>query len=263
MSGFTSAVHEAKFNGLHTYSAAPEAAKKRALDMRIMDQDYKFGSLIDMKSESYLKMLIDLASDGKKSVKERARGLQFFIVKGGAEGFLDASYQDRDASRIPGGSAVTTDGKPGTTMIFDDNDLIAVFDTKGKLVSSALLSRPISIATPKKPLFWTEPTANKVYDAWDGQPVSIYRNETPGWIKYYGLWINDKLSYYANGWVRIDLHKKEATNGCIFILDPNTPPHAETDRLNAFEPQFILDVQKKIGAKTKWGIGTMHMVKVQ
>lgn len=259
--GFTSAVHEAKFNSGHVYSAAPEAAKKRAIDMQIMDQDYKFSSLIDMNSEGYLKALIDLASNGKKSVKEKTRGLQFFIVKGGAEGFLDSSYRDRNASRIVR-SEVTTDGKPGTTMIFDDNDLIAVFDAKGKLVSSALLSRPISIATPKKPLFWTEPTANKVYDAWDGQPVSIYRNETPGWIKYYGLWVNDKLNYYANGWVRIDLHKKEATNGCIFIMDPNTPPHAETDRLNAFEPQFILDVQKQIGAKVKWGIGTMHMVKV-
>jgi hypothetical protein len=252
-----------KFESSHIYSAAPEAAKKEAIDVEIMGGDYASPSKIDMKSEEYLKALIDLASKGKKPVKTNARGLQFFIVKGGAEGFLDASYRDRDASRIVRGE-VTTDGKPGTTMIFDDNDLIAVFDAKGKLVSSALLRRPISIATPKKPLFWTEATADKVYDAWDGQPVSIYRNTNPQWdIKYYGLWINDKLHYYENGWVRIDLHKKEATNGCIFIMDPNTPPYAETERLSAFEPQFILDVQKQIGAKTKWGIGTMHMVKVQ
>ena len=250
-----------KYESAHVYSAAPEAAKKEALDVEIMGGDYANPSMIDMKSEEYLKALIGLASKGKKSVKENARGLQFFIIKGGAEGFLDSSYRDQNASRIVRGGGVTTSGAPGTMMIFDDNDLIAAFDQKGKLVSSALLSRPISITNPN---IWTEGTANKVYDAWDGQPVSIYRNETPGWIKYYGLWINDKLSYYAKGWVRIDLHKQEATNGCIFILDPNTPPLDEdnTARLNAFEPQFILDVQKQIGAKVKWGIGTMHMVHI-
>jgi hypothetical protein len=148
-------------------------------------------------------------------------------------------------------------------MVFDEHDLIAVFDKKGNLISSALLSRPISIRTPDDPLKWTEGTANKVYDAWDGQPVGVYRNTNPDWdIHYYGLWINDKLNYYKNGWVRIDIHKEEATNGCIFVKDPNTPPMSDTVGLNAFEPQLIKDVQKAIGAKTKWNIGTMHMIKM-
>lgn len=242
------------------YSAAPEAAKKRLIDDKIKTGIYEN---IDMNDELYLKELINQSSQGKKSVSTSARGLQFFIVKGGGEGFLDASYGGRDASRVLVGGGVTTDGKPGTMMIFDDNDLIAAFDKKGKLIRSALLSRPISIRTPDEPNKWTEKTANMVYDAWDGQPVSIYRNRNPNWlIEYYGLWVNDKLSYYKNGWVRIDIHKEEATNGCIFIKDPNTPRMSETIRLNAFEPQFIKDIQKNIGATIKWNIGTMHMIKM-
>jgi hypothetical protein len=160
---------------------------------------------------------------------------------------------------------MTTDGTPGTMMVFDDNDLIVAFDQTGKLINSALLRRPISIMLPDDPLFWTEGTANKVYDAWDGQPVGLYYNNNPSFdIWYYGLWINDKLGYYTRkkGWVRIDIHKEEATNGCIFIKDPNTPPLSDPRRLNAFEPQFIKDVQKAVGAKTKWQIGTMHMIKI-
>jgi hypothetical protein len=237
------------------YSDAPEAAKKRLIDDKIKTEIY---DNIDMHDEQYLKILIHHASDGKKTVSSSARGLQFFIVKGGGEGFLDPYYAGKDASRVVVGGGVTTSGAPGTMMIFDDNDLIAAFDQKGKLINSALLRRPISITNPN---IWTEGTANKVYDAWDGSPVGIYRNTNPRFsIKYYGLWINDKLGYYNNGWVRIDIHKEEATNGCIFIKDPGTPPMSETARLNAFEPRFIKDVQDKIGAKTKWHIGTMHMI---
>jgi hypothetical protein len=242
------------------YSVAPEGTEKRIIDAAIE----RFVD-IDMHDAAYLRQLIGLSSLYKKTVSERASGLQFFIVKGGGEGFLDSLYAGKDASRIVRGGERTTSGAPGTMMIFDDNDLIAAFDQKGNLVSSALLRRPISIRTPDDPNKWTEGTANKVYDAWDGQPVSIYRNTNPDWdIHYYGLWINDKLGYYTRkkGWVRIDLHKKEATNGCIFIMDPNTPPMSEPARLNAFEPRFIKDVQKAIDAKTKSNIGTMHMIKM-
>ena len=241
------------------YSAAPEAAEKRIIDAAIKHS----GGNIDMHDDLYLRNLIHLSSRRNKRVSSEARGLQFFIVKGGGEGFLDSYYAGKDASRIVRGGERTTSGAPGTMMIFDDNDLIAAFDQKGNLVSSALLRRPISIRTPDDPNKWTEGTANLVYDAWDGQPVSIYRNTNPHWeIHYYGLWINDKLNYYNKGWVRIDLHKKEATNGCIFVMDPNTPPISDPIRLNHFEPQFIKDVQKAIGAKTKWNIGTMHMIKM-
>jgi hypothetical protein len=247
-------------NGPRVYSTAPEAARKRLIDEQIMGGNLANAARIDMNNEAYLKELIKLSSNGKKSVSASASGLQFFIVQGGGEGFLDPSYEGKDASRVFLGGGVTTSGAPGTAMIFDDNDLIAAFDQKGKLINSALLRRPIAITNPN---IWTEGTANKVYEAWDGSPVGIYRNTNPRFsIWYYGLWINDKLGYYNKGWVRIDLHKEEATNGCIFIKDPDTPPLSETIRLNAFEPQFIKDIQSHIGAKTKPNIGTMHMIDI-
>lgn len=241
-----------------TYSAAPEAAKKRSLDAKIKADIY---DKIDMQDEEYLKILIHHASGGKKTVSSSAKGLQFFIVKGGAEGFLDSAYAGSDASRVVVGGGVTTSGAPGTLMIFDNNDLIAAFDKKGSLIGSALLQRPISITNPN---IWTEDTANKVYDAWDGAPVSMYRNRNYD-IAYYGLWINDKVGYYtrSKNWVRIDIHKQEATNGCIFIVDPATPPLSDKPRLNAFEPKFIKDIQRQIGANTKSNIGTMHMIKIE
>lgn len=241
-----------------TYSAAPEAAKKRSIDAKIKADIY---DKIDMQDEEYLKILIHHSSGGKKTVSSSAKSLQFFIVKGGAEGFLDSAYAGSDASRVVVGGGVTTSGAPGTMMIFDNNDLIAAFDKKGKLIGSALLKRPISITNPN---IWTEDTANKVYDAWDRSPVSLYRNRNYD-IAYYGLWINDKVGYYTRevNWVRIDLHKQEATNGCIFIVDPATPPLSDKPRLNAFEPKFIKDIQRQIGANTKSNIGTMHMIKIE
>ena len=132
------------------------------------------------------------------------------------------------------------------------------FDKTGNLINSALLRRPISIVNPN---IWTEHTANLVYDAWDGQSVSLYRN-TNFDIKYYGLWIDDSRGWYRSGHVRVDLHKREATNGCIFILENGTPRYAEKAKLNAFEPQFIKDIQSIVGAMTKTNIGKMHMVDI-
>ena len=71
----------------------------------------------------------------------------------------------------------------------------------------------------------------------------------------------------------MDFHKEEATNGCIFIRDVNTPPmpdralsqEAQRPALNAlnnFEPELIQAVQAKIGTKVKTEIGTMRVVKV-
>lgn len=261
MSALRQTALDVLLNGHRVYSTAPEAARKRRLDEQIMGGNAANAARIDMNRESYLKELIKLSSRGKKSVSDNARGLQFFIIQGGAEGFLDPSYDGTDASHVFLGGGFTTSGAPGTAMIFDDNDLIAAFDQKGDLISAALLRRPISITNPS---IWTEGTANKVYEAWDGSPVSIYRNRNFG-VVYYGLWINDKLGYYtrSKGWVRIDIHKEEATNGCIFIKDPDTPPLSETIRLNAFEPQFIKDIQKAVGAKTKQNIGTMHMIDIR
>ena len=250
----------------HVYSDSPEASRKRSVDLQITGGDVAQEDKIDMNSEGYLKQLIKLSSKGKIEVSDKARKLQFFIIKGGAEGFLLPWYKNRNAgNRVTGGS--TTSGGSGTSMRFSDTDLLVVFDGQGKLVSSALLRRPIEIKTSKEPHKWTEGTATKVYDAWDGSPVSIYRNENYD-IQYYGLRVDDKKGYYASGQIRVDLHKQEATNGCIFIVDDSTPPYVGGNKaaiatLNSFEPQLIKDVQKSIGASVKSNIGIMHMVQIQ
>jgi hypothetical protein len=142
--------------------------------------------------------------------------------------------------------------------------LLAVFEGSGKLLGSALLKRPISIIDPseKDPNVWTEGTANQIYDAWDGRPVRLYRN-THYDIEYYGLMIWDKLGWYAKRHVMVDLHKQEKTNGCIFIVDPDTPRLADPARLNLFEPQLIKDIQAHIGARTKDNIGTMQVIEIK
>jgi hypothetical protein len=149
-------------------------------------------------------------------------------------------------------------------MVFDNNDLLAVFDSEGKLIGSALLKRPISIIDPseKDPHVWTEGTANLVYDAWDGQPVTLYHNKHYD-IEYFGLMIWDKLRLYARHKVMVDLHKQEKTNGCIFIVDPDTPKLSHTTQLNMFEPQLIKDIQDHIGARTKSNIGTMNVIEIK
>jgi hypothetical protein len=249
------------FEASHVYSTGPKAGRKRMIDEQIMGSDRAKQDIIDMSNEAYLKELIKVSSKNSVTVSSHARGLQFFIIKGGGEGFLDASYGGQDASNEVVGGGATTSGAPGTIMRFDSTDLIAAFDAHGVLISSALLRRPLSIQHPN---IWSEHAANAVYDAWDGQPVSIYYNKNPHWdIHYYGLWVNDSRGYYASGRIRVDLHKEEATNGCIFILDPNTPPYSAKLALNNFEPKFIKDIQRSIGAHVKRNIGIMHMVDIK
>jgi len=250
-------VLKSMFNQAHVYSAAAEAGRKRAIDEQIMGGNFGNLSKIDMGSEGYLKSLIEIASGGKHKVMP-SNGLQFYMIKGGAEGFLDPSYRGQDASRVIESSGTTTSGAAGTVMIFDNNDLLAVFEKSGALLGSALLIRPISIRHPN---IWSEPTANRIYDAWDRQRVSLYHNANFD-VKYYGLMIHDKLGWYASGKVRVDLHKQEATNGCIFIVDPSTPPYSDILRLNAFEPKLIRDIQARVGAKAKSNIGTMHVITI-
>lgn len=238
-----------------TYSKAAEAGTKAKVDTAILGGVPPGG--LSLADEGYLKALIKHVSGGKVIVGG-ARRLQFFIVKGGGEGFLDAAYAGIDASRVTVGGGMTTSGAAGTEIVFDDNDLIVAFDKTGKLISAALLRRPLSI---KHPSIWTEHTANKVYNAWDGQSVSLYRN-TNFDIKYFGLMIDDKLGYYRTGKVRIDLHKEEATNGCIFIRDPATPGLGEPNKLNTFEPEFIKKVQAALGAQRGYNIGTMRVFSI-
>jgi hypothetical protein len=246
----------------HVYSTAPEATRKYAIDLQIMGGDYRKGGDIRLDSEAYLKRLIELASGGRKKVgvvggKAKAR-LQFFIIRGGAEGFLPGWLSGQNASDVitPG---ATVDGKKGRTFRFDHNDVLAVFDGTGKLISSARLERPLSI-TGK----WTQKTAEKVYNAWDGKEVFVYRNARPGWIPYLGLGIEDGMRGRK---ATVDLHKQEATNGCIFIVDPNTPAMDDSN-LGTFEPKLITDILASLGrraedTKGRVSLGVMHTVEIK
>ena len=243
---------------MSVYSTAPEAMKKRMIDQKIQADPAFKGTFLTMWHEGYLKELINLTSAGKVVVKPLAVGLQFFIIKGGAEGFLDSAYSGQNAGRMVVGDTVTTSGKAGTVMTFVDHDFLIVFTAAGALIGNAILRRPISIAHPN---IWHEHTANRVFNAWDGRAVSIYRN-TRFDVAYYGLWVDDKLGLYRTGAVRIDMHKEEATNGCIFIQDAGTPEYTEAnlDKLSQFEPRLIRDIQEAAGAKVKLHIGTMNII---
>jgi hypothetical protein len=144
------------------YSDAPEAALKKRLDKQILGKDWESRS---MDNEAYLKELIKVSSSDRSStVQDSAKGLQFFIIKGGGEGFLDSCYENDDASNVQ--EAEPDTDRNLTMSTYKNNDLFIVFNQQGKLVSSTLLSRPLSI-----PGVIRKETVKAVCDAWDGQPV--------------------------------------------------------------------------------------------
>ena len=77
------------------------------------------------------------------------------------------------------------------------------------------------------------------------------------------MWVDDSKGFYTSGHVTIDMHKQEQTNGCMFIVDPNTPPLANKAALDNFEPLFIKQIQSAIKAKAKSYIGKMHMITIK
>src|SRR3954451_3095222 len=98
--GVLDALHMAKFLASHTYSKAAEASGKLAIDGEILAKDFSKADSIGIGNEDYLKDLINLASGGKHTVSGGAKGIQFFIIKGGGEGFLTSFYAGKDASRM-------------------------------------------------------------------------------------------------------------------------------------------------------------------
>ena len=251
------------FDKAHGYSTAPEARRKRAIDLQIIGGDYTKSGVVSLDNEGYLKELIQIASGGKSTVQSKARDMQFFIVRGGAEGFLPDLLRADDA-RNHKTSWTTTDGTSGETD-FNEHDLLAVFDADGKLISAARLSRPTYVQSRI-----SRGTAARVYDAWNGKRVFIYRNATPGWVPYVGLALDDGFrdgSANKGGKVFIDMHKQEDTNGCIFIDDDTTP--TDPDALLTFEPVLIKKIMasKKISEATlskgrQVSLGTMHVVRI-
>lgn len=249
-----------KFDREHVYSMAPEAARKRAIDLQIIGGDYSRGKEISINNEDYLKRLIEIGSGGKRKVGVDSDGrLQFFVIRGGGEGFLPDWLSSRDSSNVilPGS---TTSGATGLTFRFDDNDLLIVFSSAGSLISSARLERPLSITG-----YWTQKTADKVYDSWENKEVFIRKN-TGFEIPYLGLGVND--GFRERG-IAVDMHKQEDTNGCIFIVDPNTPDVNNKAAIAKFEPKLIKDILASVG-KTRDEItrkhtflGIMHVVEVK
>ena len=252
-----------KFDRDHIYSTAPSAAKKRDIDLQIISDDYSRSSEISIDSESYLKELIRLGSDDKITVSASAKRMQFFYIKGGGEGFLDASMAKVNASKIvhPGSTTHSAPGDFQEEFTFEVDDLLAVFDKHGKLIHAALLERPTSILDKTIPAdspknTFRASTAESIYNSWDKKDVLIYRN-TNFSVPYLGLHVD------AGAWI-VDFHKQEDTNGCIFIVDPTTPPNG-SDELNNFEPKLITDILAAIGktpdqVKGTISLGVMRLV---
>jgi len=221
------------FDRDHVYSLAIDAGRKRAIDLQIIGNDYGRGSEIRLDNQAYLKQLIDVVSNGRRKVQGAAPGLQFYIVKGGAEGLLPETLRDSDAD-VNVTHWTDTAGHLGETD-FDENDLLVVFGRDGALVGAARLRRPTFVATRIR-----RATAAKVFAAWDSKPVLIYRNTSsiPGWVPYLGLGVRDG---FRNHGVAIDIHKVESTNGCFFIDDP-TQFVAGAPDVRTFEPVLIKKV---------------------
>jgi hypothetical protein len=247
---------KSKFDRDHVYSRAPEAARKRDIDLQIIGDDYSRGAEISLKNETYLKQLIKLGSNGSLHVSDKTRKIQFFIIRGGAEGFLPSDMAGADASNVVFPES-TTDGKTSPEFRFDNNDLLAAFDPSGKLIGAALLQRPTSISG-----IWSKKTADAIYDAWDNKEVSIYRN-TNFDVPYLGLLIDDGMKKKGC----VDMQKQEATNGCIFIVDPATPEYGK-EELKTFEPKLLTDVLASIGkrpedVKGRILLGVLHLVDIK
>lgn len=254
---------KAIFDLEHVYSLAIEAGRKRAIDLQIIGNDYRRSGEISLDNPAYLKRLIDIVSNGWRTVQTAAPGLQFYIVKGGAEGLLPEGLRNSDAN-----ANVThwtdTAGHSGETD-FDENDLLAVFGNDGALVGAARLRRPTFVATRMG-----RETAAKVFAAWDGKPVLIYRNASriPGWIPYLGLGVRDGFRDAPRGRrVTIDMHKQESTNGCYFIDDPSQFAAGAPD-VRTFEPALIKHVIAAKGLTEaditgrSIDLGTMNIVAV-
>ena len=246
-----------KYNTDHVYSSAPEASTKRAIDLKIIGDDYKRGHEVRIDNEAYLKRLIEISSGGKYSVGS-ASALQFFIIRGGAEGFLPASMLGLDASNVILAGA-TTSGTGSSAFRFDNNDLLVVFDSAGTLVSSARLERPLFISG-----MWSQKTADKVYNSWADKEVFIYRNSNFD-IPYLGLGVKDG---FRGKTATVDMHKQEATNGCIFIVDPKTPAIDDAN-LGKFEPKLITDILARTGTSVaavgskKISLGFMRVINIK
>ena len=111
------------------YSKSDTGSWKRSLDAEIAKDHVS----IDFHSENYLKQLVRLCNDYQASVDTNAGSIQFYIIDGGAEGFLDDTYASRDAGKI-------------LEQYIEGRSWVG----SGSLISSALPRRSIHVDLPKK-----------------------------------------------------------------------------------------------------------------
>jgi hypothetical protein len=282
------------FDASHVYSKAKEAAAKRAIDLQTIGGDYSRSAEISLTNEDYLKKLIEIGSRHKQRVSESAKAMQFFIIRGGAEGVFPRELENERADRIE--IPWRTTSRKQVKALFDVNDILTVFDPSGSLVSAAILARPLNIPATH----WTEKTANKIYNSWHNKDVSIYRNthwfkeqkngRPPGQgVIYLGLAVDDGFRKTT----AVDIHKTEDSNGCILIVDDETPADRSAKdtqgrtmpvfdkiqkklvdvplkQIDVFEPKLIVDTLKAVGMKPEdvrdgrnIHLGIMHTVEIK
>ena len=177
------------------YSKAKEATWKRSFDEEIAAA----GIQIVPTNGTYWRLLIRCLSEAR--VDCIVEGLQFFVIRGGYEGFLSKDLRLTDANKVH------WDGREGTT---DLNDVLVVLDENGNYVGAYQLAVPN----------YYPRTAKMVATDWEGRAVFSYWNDT---YSYRGLAVLDrgklprydpKVGKYAY-W--IDIHHKLGTLGCIEV----------------------------------------------
>jgi len=177
-----------------SYSRAPEAAAKRAVDQDL----WQAGIPVKRDSERYWKEYVARVGG---SVSADAGGVQIFYLQGGWEGFLTKAEARGDANRA------AWDGRSGKT---DVNNALVVFSPNGALLGAYQMAVPNSYPG----------TARMVASEWSGEKVFTYHNQR--W-DYEALAVLDtgKLPAFDPGvgkyryW--IDIHHQVGTLGCIEI----------------------------------------------
>ena len=200
------------------YSKAKEAKWKRQFDETMAAS----GLQIDPTSGLYWRSLLGCLV-GPVSCPE-AGELQFFLVRGGYEGFLSQQVKHVDANRVK------WESRSGTT---DINDAMVVLDTDGNYVGA------FQLAVPN----YYPRTAQMVASDWNGRAVFSYYNRT---YSYFGLAVLDqgKLPLYDpkikkySYW--IDIHHKFGTLGCIEIAGSASPTESNFD-------SFVAKITKRFG----------------
>ncbi len=203
------------------YSKAKEAGWKRRFDEEMAGSGIQVAQTSGLYWRSLIGCLI-----GTRTCKESG-GIQFYLIRGGYEGFLTRSLMHVDANQVH------WDGrKEGTT---DLNDALVILDTNGNCLGA------FQLAVPN----YYPRTARMVAGDWDGRAVFAYYNTNNNW-NYYALAVLDrgklpkwdpKVGKY-NYW--IDIHHKGGTYGCIEVVRSAFPGASNFD-------SFVARIIKKYG----------------